>query len=100
MVECFKENGLDLVSLKKMFEENDGSIMDKTKCLSFCMMEKTDLLDDTKHIKIDEFKKHISVLIKPEEKEKLEKITEMCPDIHSEMDCDKARNLDKCVLEM
>lgn len=100
MVECLKENGLDLDILKKMLVENDGSIIEKTKCLSFCMMEKTNILDDSKHIKVDEFKKRVSLLIKPEEKEKLEKIAEKCPDINSEMDCDKARNLDKCISEM
>lgn len=97
LAECLKENGLDENYFKT---ESKSSLIEHSKCLSFCIMEKTNLLNDTKHIKIDELKKRISLITRPEEAKKVDKITEMCPEIHSEMNCDTARNLEKCVAEI
>lgn len=58
-------------------------------------MEKSKILDDSKHIKIDEFKESFAKMLKSDS---FDKISEQCPELREAMDCDKARSFQKCVM--
>lgn len=99
MIECLKENNIDEETLLKAAEERNTSAILESKCFSYCIMEKTNLLDESKHIKMDEYKERW-MMMRPGDMKKIEKIPEMCPEIHEEMDCDKARTVEKCILDI
>lgn len=95
-----KENDLDIEFLEKVYQKNDSSLLDQTKCFGLCLMEKENYLDDSKHIKLDEFRERLTPMYKMDGKDKVEEIIAMCPEIHEEMTCETARNFEKCIAEL
>lgn len=99
--DCLQENGLNDTFLIKLHESRDISLFDQSKCFTYCLMEKDNILDDTKHIKMDEFNDRLKPhMLKPEDEEKAKKLEEMCPEIKAEMNCDTARAFQKCLFQM
>lgn len=79
---------------------NDSFRIDDSKCLIHCLLEKFNLLDDSNHIIMDKFKDHLIPILKSEQLDKVDGLSEMCPQINEKMDCDKARSLHKCIMKM
>lgn len=63
-------------------------------------MEKFKLLDNSHHILMDKLKERLVNLLKPSQLEKIDKISELCPEVNDEMNCDKAKSLHKCLIKL
>lgn len=80
--------------------EKQFTLVDESKCLAFCIMEKMNFLDNSKHLLLEKFKEHLVSTLKPDEPQKLDKLSDSCPEINDMMDCDKARSVQKCMVKL
>lgn len=91
--ECLQENGLDKEFMAELAK--DKSRIDETKCFGYCLMDKLNLLDDSKVLKRKEFVEKLMSVMSTKD---VEDIYEKCPDqLQAKMDCDSAKALHKCI---